>query len=316
MTPSPDAALPRPVACLLVLALAAGSAACGSRAAGPADPAGAGAPAPAADEEQRVPPSAAAALNGTLWMQHGAGYVATTLQTYALAERALRRALEDSSHTAALEQAGREVADLPPAVILDVDETVLDNSPYNARRILAGAGYTPESFAAWTREAAAEPVPGALAFTRTADSLGVAVFYVTNRDHGWEEATARNLRRLGFPLDSTSDHLLTEGEREGWGSDKTSRRAWVARDHRILIQLGDDLNDFVDARGSTAAYRRALEAHRDRFGESWFMLPNPTYGSWEGAVTGFGSGLAPEEILRRKLRSLDTAEAAGDGQDR
>jgi acid phosphatase len=316
MMPSLDAVLPRPIACFLVLALAAGSAACGTRAAGPGDPAEAGAPAAPADEGQQVPASAAAALNGTLWMQHGAGYVATSLQTYALAEQALRRALEDSSRTAALEQEDRDVAELPPAVILDVDETVLDNSPYNARRILAGAGFTPESFAAWTREAAAEPVPGALAFTRTADSLGVAVFYVTNRDHGWEEATARNLRRLGFPLDTTSDHLLTEGEREGWGSDKTSRRARVARDHRVLIQLGDDLNDFVDARGSTATYRRALEAHRHRFGESWFMLPNPAYGSWEGAVTGFGSGLSPEETVRRKLRSLDTAEEADGGAGR
>lgn len=312
MKPAFALPVPRPTGWLLVLALAAGSVSCSSRAAGP--DAAEEARAPAAGERQ-ITPSSAAALNGTLWMQHGAGYVAASVQTYALAREAMRRALEDSSHTAALEQEGRDVSGLAPAVILDVDETVLDNAPYNARRILAGSAYTPESFAAWTREAAAEPVPGALAFTRAADSLGVAVFYVTNRDHGWEEPTARNLRRWGFPLDTTTDHLLTEGEREGWGSDKTSRRAWVARDHRVLILVGDDLNDFVHARGSTDTYRRALDAHRGRFGDSWFMLPNPTYGSWEGAVTGFGSGLAPEELLRRKLRSLDTAEDAGDGGD-
>lgn len=314
MTSLPHALLRRIAASLLALLLAAGGTACASRSgAGPQAPGETGAPAPAAAEPE-VPPVAAAYLNSTLWMQHGAGYVATAVQTYALAEQAMRRALEDSSHTAALEQEDRPVAGLEPAVILDVDETVLDNAPYNARRILVGSAYTPESFDAWVHEAAAEPVPGALAFTRTADSLGIDVFYVTNRDHDLEASTRRNLLELGFPLDTTSDHLLTDGEREGWTSDKTSRRAWVARDHRILVLLGDDLNDFVDARGSTAKYRRALEAHRGRFGRSWFMLPNPTYGSWESAATGFGSDLSPGEIVRRKLRSLETARGSdGDG---
>lgn len=290
----------RLAAALAVAGLAVAGAGCAAR--GPA--AGADLPAPAA-----------ANLNGVLWVQTGAGYRAAALQAYALAGQAMRRALEDDSATAALEQRPGETLGLRPAVILDVDETVLDNSPYEARRIRAGGTYTPETWAAWVREAAAGPVPGALAFTRAADSLGVEVFYVTNRDHELEEPTRRNLLRLGFPLDTATDHLLTEGERDAWGSDKSSRREWVAREHRILVLVGDDLNDFVDARGSAAAYRRALEAHRDRFGESWFMLPNPSYGSWEQAATDFTAGLTPGERLRRKLRSLETAERPPAGAD-
>ena len=277
---------------LAVVGLVLGGAGCAAR--GPASDLG-------------VPAPAAANLNGVLWMQHGAGYRAAALQAYALAEQAMRRALKDDTLTAALEQQPGEAVGLAPAVILDVDETVLDNSPYEARRIRAGESFSPETWAAWVREAAARPVPGALAFTRTADSLGVEVFYVTNRDHELEAPTGRNLRRLGFPLDTATDHLLTEGERPAWGSDKSSRRDWVAREHRILVLVGDDLNDFVDARESAEAYRGALETHRDRFGVTWFMLPNPSYGSWERAFSGFTAGLTPGETFRRKLESLETA---------
>lgn len=299
----------RVVGLVALLGLAAAGTGCASRA-----PAADG-PAPETRPAESMPAAAAAGLNGLVWVQHGAGYRAASLQAFVLAEQAMRRALEDDGRTAALEQEGRDVSGLAPAVVLDVDETVLDNSPYEARRIRAGLGFTPESWAAWVREAAARPVPGALAFTRTADRLGVEVFYVTNRDHELEPPTRRNLRRLGFPLDTTADHVLTRGEREGWGSDKSSRRARVARDHRVLVLVGDDLNDFVDARGSPAAYRRAFETHRERFGASWIMLPNPSYGSWEGAATGFESGLSPEESFRRKLRSLRTEEPERDDVD-
>ena len=191
-------------------------------------------------------------------------------------------------------------------MILDVDETVLDNAPYQARLVLSGEEFSPETWAEWVREEAAEPVPGALSFTRTAAERGVAVYYVTNRDHRLEPATRSNLRELGFPLPDGEDRLLTQGEREGWGSDKASRRAHVARDHRVLLLLGDDFNDFVSGvRASPEAYRTLLDRHQDRFGRDWFMLPNPTYGTWERAATGFRSGLSADEAVRAKLESLD-----------
>lgn len=244
------------------------------------------------------------ALDATLWVQGSAGYRAAALQTYRLARRALDRALVDSSRTALLDP-GEGYRDRPPAVILDVDETVLDNSPYQARLVRSGREFSPETWTAWVREEAAEPVPGALAFTRAAAERGVAVYYVTNRDHRVEPATRANLRRLGFPLPDEGDRILTQDEREAWGSDKASRREHVARDHRVLLLLGDDFNDFVSgARTSAEAYRRLVERHADRFGRDWFMLPNPTYGTWERAATGFRSGLPASEAIRAKLESL------------
>ena len=250
-------------------------------------------------------PGPVPALDATVWVQTSAGWEAAARQTYRLARRELDRALADSSRNA-LPDPPDGYRGRPPAVILDVDETVLDNAPYQARLVRSGREFSPESWAVWVREEAAEPVPGALAFTRSAREHGVAVFYVTNRDHRLEPATRANLRARGFPLEGEGDHLLTEGEREGWGSDKASRRAHVARDHRVLLLVGDDLNDFVSgARASTEAYRRLRERHADRFGRDWFMLPNPTYGTWERAATGFRSDLAPDEAIGAKLESLD-----------
>ncbi len=250
-------------------------------------------------------PGPVPALDATVWVQNAAGYRATALQTYRLAEQELERALADSSRSA-LTDPPEGHRSRPPAVILDVDETVLDNAPYQARLVLSGEEFSPETWNEWVREEAAEPVPGALSFTRAAAERGVAVYYVTNRDHRLEAATRDNLQRLGFPLPDGDDRLLMQDEREGWGSDKASRRAHVARDHRVLLLLGDDFNDFVSgARASAGAYRRLVERHQDRFGQDWFMLPNPTYGTWERAATGFRSDLSPAEAIRAKKESLD-----------
>lgn len=245
------------------------------------------------------------ALDATVWVQSSAGWQATARQTYRLARHELERALADSGRSALLEPPDGSRS-RPPAVILDVDETVLDNTPYQARLVLSGEEFSPETWGEWVREEVARPVPGALAFTRAAAERGVAVFYVTNRDHRLEPATRANLRSAGFPLSEDEDRLLTQGERDGWGSDKASRRAHVAESHRVLLLIGDDLNDFVSgARASAEAYRRLRSRHADRFGRDWFMLPNPTYGTWERAATGFRSDLSVPEAIRAKLETLD-----------
>ena len=292
---------PKPLAALFVFIALLGGTACAS-----APPAGEpGAPAaPGEDAPEITGPLPG--LHATLWTQTSAGYRAAALQAYRLAGHSLKRALRDPGWTALVD--GPE-PDGTPAVILDVDETVLDNSPYQARRLRRGAGYTPESWAAWVEEAAAPAVPGALAFTRGADDVGVAVFYVTNRDAPQEEATLRNLLALGFPVDSAGERLMMQGERPAWGGDKRSRRLAVAEDHRVLLLIGDDFNDLVSGvRDSPAAYRRALDRHEGRFGQAWFMLPNPAYGTWERAGYGFRSELDREMRLRAQLQALETLE--------
>jgi acid phosphatase len=239
-----------------------------------------------------------------LWTQTSVEYRATALQSYRIAEEMLDRALDDTTWTAALEQTG-DFNDLPPAVILDVDETVLDNSFYEARLIELGLEYASDTWKEWCNEAAATPVPGALEFTRYAADRGVTVFYVTNRRHVLEEATKRNLQELGFYLDSEMDTLQTRGEKPDWGSDKRSRRREIAARYRILLLIGDNLGDFVSGAETSIEERNALgENYSEYWGTRWIVLPNPQYGSWEGALFDYEFGLSREEKLRRKLGAL------------
>lgn len=259
------------LACLLASGCAASS--------GPS----AAAPAPAVTA---IPDSAADVnLNAVLWMQRALEYDATAIQAYRLARLQLEEALRQPSWTAALEQAGSPTS-LKPAVIVDIDETVLDNSYYQARLVRDGRTFAEDTWDRWCQEARATAIPGASEFAQYAASLGVTVFYVTNRRAAVEEATRANLAAEGFPLTAGTDTVLMRGERPEWAeSAKGPRRAHVAREYRVLLLIGDDLGDFLtDASGSPEARQARAEPQAGWWGERWIMLPNPTYGSWERAI--------------------------------
>lgn len=248
-------------------------------------------------------------LNATLWQQTAVEYDGLTRGMYALAEVMLDRALDDSTWTASLEQAEEGAASYrskPPAVVLDVDETVLDNSPYQARLVLDDQIYTSETWQAWCREAAAAAIPGALAFTKAAESQGVQVIYLTNRDAAVEEPTRANLQALGFPLDADEDVLLTQGEIPEWqASDKTPRREAVAEAYRIVLLVGDNFGDFAGEVDVSIGEREAMADTFERYwGTRWIVLPNPQYGSWEGATYGFEYGASALQKLRDKHNAL------------
>lgn len=221
-------------------------------------------------------------LYSTLWIQTAAEYEALTYQAYNISERLLPVALDDSSWTASLEQ-GESFENLPPAIILDVDETVLDNAYYEARGILDKTGFDPETWNSWVREMEAKAIKGAAELTTQADEMGIAVFYITNRSADVQAATEQNLRDEGFPV--AEGAVMSNGGQPNWTSAKTVRRQLVADDYRVLMLLGDDLNDFVPARGISIDDRKELvEEHRDKWGFKWFVFPNPNYGSWERAL--------------------------------
>jgi len=124
-----------------------------------------------------------------------------------------------------------------------------------------------------------------------------------------EEATRRNLKELGFPLSEKEDRILSKDERTEWTSDKVKRRAHVAADYRIIMLFGDDLNDFIAAKGISQKKRAELvRKYMDMWGTKWFILPNPTYGSWESALYDFENNLDSSEINRRKVDKLDTRQ--------
>ena len=265
---------------VLLAAFAAGS--CAAR----SGPAPAAAPSPAVAGVSAPHQN----LNAVLWMQRALEYEATTVQAYRLARLQLDIALRDDGWTAAIEQA-RGAGSLKPAVILDIDETVLDNSYYQARMVRDGTAFSDDTWDRWCEEARATAIPGAREFTRYAAERGVTVFYISNRRASVEQATRANLNAQGFPLSDGTDTVLMRGERPEWSaSAKGPRRAHVARGFRVLLLLGDDLGDFVtDAAGTPEARRSRAEPHADWWGQRWIMLPNPSYGSWERAIVGAAS---------------------------
>jgi len=220
-------------------------------------------------------------LMATLWVQNSAEYDAITIQTYKQAESNLLKALKDSSWTASVEQASA-YSKLPPAIILDIDETVLDNSYYQARLILDNKSYSDESWAKWVYESNATAIKGAVQFTQMADSLGIRVFYVSNRNANLYTDTIQNLEIHGFPLEDKIPVVLLKGERATWTSSKVNRRKWIAARYRILLMVGDDLNDFIPAKELEPRKRKQIiEEYQNYIGTKWFILPNPVYGSWE-----------------------------------
>ncbi len=226
-----------------------------------------------------------------------------------------------ASATAALEQVSSEPGGddpRPPAVVLDVDETVLDNTPFEAALVKSGAPFERALWNRWVEAARAEPLPGALDFLAACRERGVAAFFVTNRQARQEAATRRNLERLGIAVLDDPDGLLMREEKPEWGRDKASRRAQVARTHRILMLIGDDLGDFLPGVADTGVDRQQrhelVVRHAELWGRRWFVMPNPLYGSWKGALWRFADGLSAEDRLRAQLDALeaDTGEPGAD----
>jgi len=226
-------------------------------------------------------------LNAVVWYQAAAESQANGEQTYRAATDQLARLKRNKAITALPEQltvAGYKR--LPPAVILDIDETVLDNSPYNAWQVASGLPYSEPSWDAWVAERKATAVPGAKAFISAARRMGFKVLYVTNRNcekqggydaQGWAkncpqlQATLANLEaELGYRPDYAD--MLLKYQRAEWDG-KGVRRQLLANRYRIAMLVGDDLNDFVDRN----TYQP--EQHAANWGRSWFVLSNPMYGS-------------------------------------
>ena len=293
---------------ILVIALSATLAACATTApvATPADadaPVASSAPAgPAPDDS----------LNATAWFQTATERDLVYREVYRAAGAQLRAALADKAWDALpKEDRSTPAKGLKPAIIVDVDETVLDNAPNNVRQIREGRGFDEAKWGEWVAQRAAKPLPGAVEFLQSATKQGVTVFYITNRDASLTEATIANLRSAGFPLASDDQVLglgtVVEGcEQEG--SEKSCRRQLVGRSYRVLMQFGDQVGDLVQIVANTPDGRRAAVApYADWIGERWFVLPNPMYGSWEPAL--FDNEWRQPAVERRakKEAALDPA---------
>ena len=226
------------------------------------------APAPPAP----APASPAAAAEATQpsslhWARTAAEHRAAFLQTFRAAGDRLEELVE-----------GRDPWTW--AVALDADETLIDNSTYQKERAAQGLGFSGESWAEWVDRRAATALPGGRDFLEDVRRLGGRIAVVTNRTEDECTATEDNLRAERLPYDVVLCRPMAGP------SDKEPRWSAVERGTaspnlppvEIVMWLGDNVGDFP---GATQALRDAPENELDPFGDRWWVLPNPMYGSWE-----------------------------------
>lgn len=203
-----------------------------------------------------------------LWYQKAAETKALYLQGYNVATDRLKEILKTPS-------------DKPYSIVLDLDETVLDNSPYQVQNVKDGTAFNPKDWDVWVKKAAAKAVPGAKDFLQFADQNGVQIYYISDRTTSQVDDTIKNLKKEGIPVQGR-DHLmfLEEGVKS-----KEGRRQAVQEKTNLVLLFGDNLVDFADFSKTSEADRdKKLEELQKEFGEKFIIFPNPMYGSWESAV--------------------------------
>ncbi|KXY85496.1 5'-nucleotidase, lipoprotein e(P4) family [Bacillus sp. FSL W7-1294] len=167
-----------------------------------------------------------------------------------------------------------------PAIVLDLDETVVDNSPYQAMTVKEKKGF-PYNWEEWIQQAKAEALPGAVSFLHYANEKGVSIYYISNRKQNQLDATLRNLQQLNIPQ-ADKEHVLLLGKEE---KGKEERRKKVAIEHDIFLFFGDNLSDFTGFDEKSVQDRnQSVEEMYEAFGERFIVFPNPMYGDWESAL--------------------------------
>lgn len=227
---------------------------------------------------------------GVLYMQTAGEYRALAFQAFNLARMSLDM---DGMTRKKLSKTERKK---PRAVMVDIDETVLDNSPQQAFSIKNRLPFNLQNWYAWGERREAKAIPGAVDFLNYARRKGVRIFYSSNRDEVQKTATIDNLKKVGFPDVSPETVLLRTNE-----SSKEPRRRMVLQKYRIVLLMGDNLNDFSDAfeKKSIAERFAEVDKARDLFGMRWIVLPNAMYGDWENAIYDYKRLSEIEKTARR-----------------
>jgi 5'-nucleotidase (lipoprotein e(P4) family) len=242
-------------------------------------------------------------LDSNLYMQTSAEYRAICLQTYRWAKRVI--------HDKIIARVGREGVEgtaptKPPAVVLDLDETVLDNRQFQTRQIREGWAYSNDYWAEWEKGGSNEVgvVPGAVEFIHHLQTLGIQPIYITNRNVRAQKETLDALQRHAISV-PTELLLCADANTK---SNKDSRRALIAEKYEVLMYVGDNLRDFdnlfkddetlVDPAKRIDARKATVDQQREKFGEDWILLPNPAYGEWQKPL---GKGIDDAKQLEPRL---------------
>jgi 5'-nucleotidase (lipoprotein e(P4) family) len=246
-----------------------------------------------AQNEQTSPVSIA--NNGKVWgsiyQQRAAEYKALCFQAYNIAKLRLDAAIK-KHHTK------------PFAVVTDIDETLLDNSPYDAQRALNNQEFDSKTWKEWTNKGICDTVPGAPSFFKYAASKGVAVYYITNRDEDERAGTVKNLKLYHLPY-VDGQHLILKSTTS---SSKEARRQNILKTHEIILLCGDNLPDFdalYDDHPSEEKRQATTEKRRKEFGNKYIIIPNMSYGDWEGSMFNYNYKLSnsqKDSIIKAKIK--------------
>lgn len=220
-----------------------------------------------------------------LWVQTSAEYRACCLQTYHLAGERLDQYL---------------LATRPnrPAVVMDLDETVFDNSAFQTALYASGKEYEPALWDDYEKNYPSEvrAVPGAVEFIQRAEKLGVAVVYISNRNEEFRAQDIAAIKHLGLSVDGIESRMFLKPKGKDVSSNKAARREAVAAKYNVLLMFGDNLRDFSDAfapakvdpasgldglKAAIAERNKLADAAAVHWGVDWFVLPNPVYGEWD-----------------------------------
>lgn len=206
-------------------------------------------------------------VQSVLWVQQSAEYKALCYQAFNLAKYRIDEIVSEINTN------GK-----PLAIVTDIDETILDNSPFGANQIIADKEYSEDIWKQWVELEKAAAIPGALEFFKYVESKGIQIYYISNRSITQEKETINNLKKVGFPL-ADNDHILLKEETSG----KETRRQIVTKNNHIVMLLGDNLSDFADLfdNKSTIERNKIAKNLKEKFGKEFIVLPNPTYGDWE-----------------------------------
>lgn len=237
------------------------------------------APAEPADKENEV--------LAIVWQQASGERRALCYQAFALARMLLDRDLRIRRFR------------MRRAIIVDIDETILDTSTYEARNVKERKAY-PDGWVEWMQHAQGTAVPGAVEFLNYASSRGVRVFYVSNRNPVGREGTAQNLKRVGFPAVNDETLLMRDDPAR---ESKTARRNAIAAKYHVVLLMGDDLNDFAEVFENTrtvAGRIAATDQYKSQFGTHFVLLPNPMYGNWANALYDYNFTLTEQQKAEKR----------------
>ena len=205
---------------------------------------------------------------GTLWYQNAAEVDALYQQGYNVATNKLKELLKQPTNK-------------PYSIVLDIDETVLSNIPFQVKMIKDGTAFNPKLWDEWVQKAEAKPVAGAKEFLQFADKNKVQIYYISDRTDAQVDATIKNLEAQGLPVQGR-DHLMFKKEGD---KSKEGRRQEVLKHTNLVMLFGDNLVDFAEFSTKSEEDRdKMFEQLKAEFGDKFIIFPNPMYGSWESAV--------------------------------